>query len=186
MCVFLIKYEVTFASRIELLHRHSPLLNARPKTQLERIKDLLENDLSRQNMRMKRRSACESNSNSSDIQIQMPLRAGRDSGTGQYFVQFKLGTPPQKFILIADTSTELTWVNCLYRRCGPSCANNNTSHRNFFRADLSSSFKTVPCLSQTCKVDLSDLFSLTRCARPSNPCAYDYRYHLFLITVLFL
>ncbi|KAK4837900.1 hypothetical protein QYF36_009396 [Acer negundo] len=177
-------------ARIELLHRHSPKLNgnARPKTQLEMVKELVHSDMTRQKMiSHKRRQACESgtsssinNNNSSNTAVEMPLRAGRDYGTGQYFVQFKVGTPPQKFTLIVDTSTELTWVNCRYR-CGRNCNKKNTttqprSQRRVFKADLSSSFKTLPCLSQMCKVDLMNLFSLARCPTPLNPCAYDYRY----------
>ncbi|KAK0595866.1 hypothetical protein LWI29_010704 [Acer saccharum] len=167
-------------ARIELLHRHSPKLNgnARPKTQLERIKELVHSDMTRQKMiSHKRRKACESETSINNTAVEMPLRAGRDFGTGQYFVQFKVGTPPQKFTLIADTSTELTWVDCRYR-CGRNCNKKNTTtqHRSVFKADLSSSFKTLPCLSQMCKVDLMNLFSLARCPTPLNPCAYDYRY----------
>ncbi|KAK3218458.1 hypothetical protein Dsin_012428 [Dipteronia sinensis] len=170
-------------ARIELLHRHSPKLNgnARPKTQLERIKELVQSDMTRQKMiSHKRRKDCESGTSiNNNTAVEMPLRAGRDYGTGQYFVQFKVGTPPQKFTLIVDTTTELTWVNCRYR-CGRNCNKKNTTtqppHRRVFKADLSSSFKTVPCLSQMCKVDLMNLFSLARCPTPLNPCAYDYRY----------
>ncbi|KAH7565849.1 hypothetical protein JRO89_XS08G0025400 [Xanthoceras sorbifolium] len=187
LLLFIIQYQTSLLAfaddhqhpaKIELLHRHAPQLNARPETQLDRIKELLYIDMTRQKMISQklhpRREACET---SNQTAIEMPLRAGRDYGTGQYFVQFKVGTPAQKFTLILDTSTELTWVNCRYR-CGRNCIKHNTTqpHRKVFKADLSSSFKTVPCLSQMCKVDLMNLFSLTRCPMPLNPCAYDYRY----------
>ncbi|CAJ1958257.1 unnamed protein product [Sphenostylis stenocarpa] len=37
----------------------------------------------------------------------------------------------------------------------------------------SRTFHTITCASRKCKVDLSDLFSLTRCPKPSDPCLYD-------------
>ena len=43
----------------------------------------------------------------------MPLSSGAYTGTGQYFVRFRVGTPAQPFLLVADTGSDLTWVKCL-------------------------------------------------------------------------
>ncbi|RDX60732.1 Protein ASPARTIC PROTEASE IN GUARD CELL 1, partial [Mucuna pruriens] len=40
----------------------------------------------------------------------------------------------------------------------------------------SRSFDTVTCASRKCKVDLSELFSLSFCPKPSDPCLYDISY----------
>ncbi|KAF8716244.1 hypothetical protein HU200_026527 [Digitaria exilis] len=42
----------------------------------------------------------------------MPLSSGAYTGTGQYFVRFRVGTPAQPFVLVADTGSDLTWVKC--------------------------------------------------------------------------
>ncbi|KAK6124558.1 hypothetical protein DH2020_041706 [Rehmannia glutinosa] len=85
-----------------------------------------------------------------------------------------------KLMLIADTGSDLTWMNCRYRCRGASCRRNSRKRR-IFRADHSSSFRAVPCSSSTCKIDLANLFSLARCASPMDPCAYDYSKPAFLL-----
>ena len=51
--------------------------------------------------------------------------------------------------------------------------------------DKSRTFHSVTCASRKCKVDLSDLFSLTYCPNPSDPCLYDIGFVKFL-PLLFL
>ncbi|KAL5221501.1 hypothetical protein ABZP36_026214 [Zizania latifolia] len=109
----------------------------------------------------------------------MPLSSGAYTGTGQYFVRFRVGTPAQPFLLVADTGSDLTWVKC-HRH--PAAANNNastsvpagSSPRRAFRPDKSRTWAPIPCSSATCKESLP--FSLAACSTPSSPCAYDYRY----------
>ncbi|WVZ00756.1 hypothetical protein V8G54_026825 [Vigna mungo] len=42
--------------------------------------------------------------------------------------------------------------------------------------EKSRTFHAVTCASRKCKVDLSDLFSLTYCPKPTDPCLYDIGY----------
>ncbi|GAV64886.1 Asp domain-containing protein [Cephalotus follicularis] len=174
--------------RLELIHRHAPnnLGERQPKTQLERIKELLQHDIIRQSTISYRRHLSQKNTigeawempttSSGNGGIRMPIYAGRDYGTGLYFTQLRVGTPSQKFKLIVDTGSELTWLNCRYQ-CGDNCTKEGArDQRSVFRADLSSSFKTIPCFSRFCKVGLMNLFSLTTCPTPLAPCSYDYRY----------
>lgn len=170
--------------RLELIHRHAPQLNRRPPTQLDRIKelsytDLLRHELISQNHRhhLARRKTRETFPSSSPIQ--MPIYSGRDFGLAQYFVSIRVGTPGQKFIMIVDLGSELTWMKCRYH-CGKNCSRKGRFRRQEgFLADSSSSFRTIPCFSRMCKTDLMNLFSLVACPTPLAPCAYDYRY-LFL------
>ncbi|KAL5226650.1 hypothetical protein ABZP36_014915 [Zizania latifolia] len=108
----------------------------------------------------------------------MPLSSGAYTGTGQYFVRFRVGTPAQPFLLVADTGSDLTWVKC-HRH--PAAAKNTSSplpaassHQRTFRPDKSRTWAPIPCSSATCKESLP--FSLAACATPSSPCSYDYRY----------
>ncbi|CAD6332901.1 unnamed protein product [Miscanthus lutarioriparius] len=44
--------------------------------------------------------------------VSLPMSSGAYSGTGQYFVKLRVGTPAQEFTLVADTGSDLTWVKC--------------------------------------------------------------------------
>ncbi|XP_074555771.1 aspartic proteinase NANA, chloroplast-like [Curcuma longa] len=101
--------------------------------------------------------------------FEMPLNSGAYAGTGQYFVRFQLGTPAQRFELVADTGSDLTWAKC--RRRGDD--NKSVSGRAFLPAE-SSSFRPILCSSDMCRNSLP--FSLTTCPTPASPCAYDYGY----------
>ncbi|KAL1537169.1 saccharopepsin [Salvia divinorum] len=109
---------------------------------------------------------------------ELPLHSAADYGVGQYLVKLKLGSPGQHVVLIPDTGSDLTWTKCRLNCSGDDCGRiKSDSHRSrVFRADRSSSFKTVPCSSTFCKNDLSDLFALSRCPSPLDPCYYEYSY----------
>ncbi|PON39210.1 Aspartic peptidase [Parasponia andersonii] len=166
-------------TRLELIHRNSPklsgnvVLGGKPKSQMEIIREFHRRDVLRhRNMVSRRLRATETASS-----VAMPMFSGSDYGTGEYFVHVNVGTPGQKFLLVVDTGSELTWMNCRYK-CGRNCGTHKgrLNNKRVFRADRSSSFRTVPCLSQMCKVELANLFSLAKCPTPLTPCAYDYRY----------
>ncbi|XP_022751553.1 aspartic proteinase nepenthesin-1-like [Durio zibethinus] len=182
---------------LELTHRHAPQLNTRTKTQDQRLKDLLHHDFIRHNIishkwrqglqpraRTRRVQAWEqtpittATTSNFTAAIEMPLGSGRDMGIGQYITSVKVGTPSQKFRLIVDTGSDLTWINCRYRcaRSDNCPKKGRIKGRRVFHAHLSSSFRPVPCFSQMCMVELMNLFSLTTCPTPLTPCAYDYRY----------
>lgn len=136
--------------------------------------------------------------------FQMAMHGGRDYGIGEYFVQVKVGTPEQNFWLVADTGSEFTWFNCLQhkkvqkkhvfvgghkhkktrrggtRRRRVKRTKRNSSCDRVFCPHKSHSFQAVKCSSKKCKVDLSELFSLTYCPNPSDPCLYDIRLVNFL------
>uniref|UniRef100_A0A452ZV09 Peptidase A1 domain-containing protein n=1 Tax=Aegilops tauschii subsp. strangulata TaxID=200361 RepID=A0A452ZV09_AEGTS len=101
----------------------------------------------------------------------MPLTSGAYTGTGQYFVRFRVGTPAQPFVLVADTGSDLTWVKCR-GASSPSAASPSGSPRVFRPAD-SKSWAPFPCSSDTCKSYVP--FSLANCSAGTAPCSYDYR-----------
>jgi hypothetical protein len=107
----------------------------------------------------------------------MPLGSGAYSGIGQYFVRFRVGTPAQPFLLVADTGSDLTWVKC--RR--PAAKNSSSAGAGTgraFRPEKSRTWAPISCASDTCVKSLP--FSLATCPTPGTPCAYDYRSASFL------
>ncbi|CAL9220566.1 unnamed protein product [Arabidopsis halleri] len=147
------------AVRLKLAHRDTLWPNP-----LSRIADIIGADQKRHSLISRKRKFKGG--------VKMDLGSGIDYGTAQYLTEVRVGTPAKKFRVVVDTGSELTWVNCRYRGRGKGKVEN----RRVFRAEESKSFKTVGCFTQTCKVDLMNLFSLSTCPTPSTPCSYDYRY----------
>ncbi|GMY09587.1 aspartic proteinase NANA, chloroplast-like [Fagus crenata] len=171
------------AAQFELIHRHAPEVYKNgttlgpPKTRLERIKQLVHSDNARWQTisrrlqgQGQRRMAFEFHGGDNKFPVDIPMRSAADTGSGQYFVSFRVGTPPKKFVLIADTGSDVTWINCCH-----NCFDSNGTHR-IFHPKRSPSFKTIPCLSEMCKVDLAGSFSLSYCPTKLSPCSFDYRY----------
>uniref|UniRef100_A0A0E0A2L9 Peptidase A1 domain-containing protein n=1 Tax=Oryza glumipatula TaxID=40148 RepID=A0A0E0A2L9_9ORYZ len=114
----------------------------------------------------------------------MPLSSGAYTGTGQYFVRFRVGTPAQPFVLIADTGSDLTWVKCR-GAASPSHATATASPAaaptpavappRVFRPGDSKTWSPIPCSSETCKSTIP--FSLANCSSSTAACSYDYRYN---------
>jgi len=100
----------------------------------------------------------------------MPLSSGAYTGTGQYFVRFRVGTPAQPFVLVADTGSDLTWVKCRGAAGSPPDAQPPARE---FRPAASKSWAPIACSSDTCTSYVP--FSLANCSTPASPCAYDYR-----------
>ncbi|KAK4253585.1 hypothetical protein QN277_010239 [Acacia crassicarpa] len=167
-----LKDQTSATMRLELIHRHDPRVfqlhgkKQSPLDKFERVKELAHRDM----VRYARRTNLET--------FDMPMHAGRDLGAGVYFVQVKVGTPFQRFWLIADTGSDLTWFNCNYKPQNFTLRRKrrSQSRRRMFSPQRSRTFQPVTCSSQECKVDLSHLGSLQACPNTSAPCLYDFRY----------
>ncbi|KAL4340243.1 hypothetical protein GQ457_08G008130 [Hibiscus cannabinus] len=159
---------------LELIHRHAPqFTNNGFKTRHERLKDLLRHDTIRHRLQNRRRAE-----EAASASIEMPLASARDYGEGQYITTLRVGTPSQKFRMIVDTGSDLTWVRCRYgcsrSRAGDCGRKGRINGKRVFHAALSSSFSPIPCASEMCGV--VSIFSLTTCPTPLTPCAYAYSY----------
>ncbi|KAL6615792.1 hypothetical protein ACP70R_038062 [Stipagrostis hirtigluma subsp. patula] len=174
------------SARYELIHRRGPSIAEQAREDRARAASI--------SARCRRRAAETSGAGrhsyspanpAADAAFAMPLSSGAYAGTGQYFVRFRVGTPAQPFLLVADTGSDLTWVKC--RR--PSHANQAAAtdssssssyadsappHGRLFRPEKSRTWAPIPCSSDTCRVSLP--FSLASCPTPHSACAYDYRY----------
>ncbi|KAL0785692.1 hypothetical protein Bca101_001938 [Brassica carinata] len=95
-------------------------------------------------------------------QPQADLRAG-----GEFFMSITIGTPPTNVLAIADTGSDLTWVQCkpcqeCYKENGP-----------IFDKNKSSTYKNEPCDSRHCNA----LSTTERgCDESNNVCNYRYSY----------
>eukprot|EP01018_Ginkgo_biloba_P032438 Gb_27788 [translate_table: standard] len=84
-------------------------------------------------------------------------------------VPMMLGTPPQQVLMVVDTGSELSWVQCL--SC-PTCSNGQQSSFNPF---ISSSHTNIPCNSLACTRQTRDFTSPTSCD-DKKLCHFSYSY----------
>lgn len=84
---------------------------------------------------------------------------------GEYLMRFSLGTPKVETLAIADTGSDLTWIQCSpCRRCFKQKA-------PLFNPSRSSTYKLIPCRSATCSSVRS-----TSCGGVKRTCSYSVQY----------
>lgn len=94
-----------------------------------------------------------------------PVKSGLSSGTGQYFVTLRVGTPPKDVIATIDTGSDVFWLQCepcqqCYQQIGP-----------IFNPSGSSSFTTLKCASPVCTQ-----LQVFKCGKQSQNCLYVVAY----------
>ncbi|KAJ6689700.1 hypothetical protein OIU85_006054 [Salix viminalis] len=110
--------------------------------------------------------------NHSRTSSKSPLISGASSGSGQYFVSLRLGSPPQTLLLVADTGSDLTWV-----RCSP-CKANCSIHQpgSTFLARHSTTFSPAHCFSSLCQLVPQPDPNPCNHTRLHSTCRYEYVY----------
>lgn len=92
-------------------------------------------------------------------QLTATLESGVSLGSGEYFMDVFIGTPPKHFSLILDTGSDLNWIQCVpcydcFEQTGP-----------FYDPKESTSYKNVGCNDGRC--------SLVSAPDPPLPCRGD-------------
>eukprot|EP01018_Ginkgo_biloba_P025306 Gb_32131 [translate_table: standard] len=99
------------------------------------------------------------------------LESGASVGSGEYFMDVFIGTPPRHFSLILDTGSDLNWVQCLpcedcYEQEGP-----------LYNPLLSSSYNAIPCTSPECNlVTPPETQNGPKSPESNSSCKYFYWY----------
>jgi hypothetical protein len=104
-----------------------------------------------------------------EYNFESPLVSGATLGSGQYFVEFYLGTPPQKFALIVDSGSDLIWVQCT------PCKQCFDQQGPLYDPGNSTTFRPVPCLSSECLL-IPAVQGFPCDFRYPGACAYEYQY----------
>ncbi|KAI0522785.1 hypothetical protein KFK09_005170 [Dendrobium nobile] len=84
--------------------------------------------------------------------------------TFEYLMSFYLGTPAKKVLAIADTGSDLIWVQC------DPCKECYTQSAPLFDPQSSSTYKIIPCNTDSCS-----LLPQSSCGT-SSQCDYQYGY----------
>ncbi|XP_042756033.1 aspartyl protease family protein 2 isoform X2 [Lactuca sativa] len=99
------------------------------------------------------------------------LKSGVTLGSGEYFMDVFLGTPPKHYSLILDTGSDLNWIQCTpchdcFEQTGPHYdPQQSSSYRNISCHDRRCSLVSSPELSRPCKAE-----------DESQSCPYFYWY----------
>ncbi|KAF8091952.1 hypothetical protein N665_0431s0021 [Sinapis alba] len=104
--------------------------------------------------------------------VKSPVVSGASSGSGQYFVDLRIGQPPQSLLLIADTGSDLVWVKC------SACRNCSLhSPATVFFPRHSSTFSPTHCYDPLCRL-VPEPVRTPKCnhTRIHSTCHYEYAY----------
>ncbi|XP_077227590.1 aspartyl protease family protein 2-like [Tasmannia lanceolata] len=102
-------------------------------------------------------------------QLVATLESGVSLGSGEYFMDVYLGTPPKHFSLILDTGSDLNWIQCL--PCYDCFEQNGPPYNPLD----SSSFKNVLCNDPRCQL-VSSPDPPRPCKSSNQTCQYFYWY----------
>ncbi|VFQ78075.1 unnamed protein product [Cuscuta campestris] len=106
-------------------------------------------------------------SSSGPAAARVPIKSGVSEGRGEYFARLTIGSPGREYYLVADTGSDLTWLQCLpcsscYKQTGP-----------IFDPINSSTYSPLPCAAQQCQW----LQESRYCSRDGRrQCMYTYGY----------
>lgn len=107
-----------------------------------------------------------------EFQGKLVSGASLPGNLGQYFVEFYVGTPGQRFLFIADTGSDLVWVPCsLCKKC-----DRNANSGAVFSAEESSTFLPISCTSQECEMVPPPASGATCNIQSPTSCTYEYVY----------
>ncbi|RZS27774.1 hypothetical protein BHM03_00061298 [Ensete ventricosum] len=84
------------------------------------------------------------------------VESGVTLGSGEYFIDVFVGTPPHHFSLILDTGSDLNWIQCL------PCHDCFEQHGPVYDPTASSSYRNISCADQRC--------GLVSSPDPPRPC----------------
>ncbi|XP_047148970.1 aspartyl protease family protein 2 [Vigna umbellata] len=102
-------------------------------------------------------------------QLVATLESGVSLGSGEYFMDVFVGTPPKHFSLILDTGSDLNWIQCVpcyacFKQNGP-----------YYDPKDSSSFKNITCHDPRCQL-VSSPDPPQPCKAETQSCPYFYWY----------
>lgn len=92
-------------------------------------------------------------------QLMASVESGVSLGSGEYFMDVFIGTPPKHFSLILDTGSDLNWIQCL------PCYDCFDQIGRHYNPKESTSYQNVSCHDARC--------SLVSSPDPPHPCKAD-------------
>nr|POE91554.1 aspartic proteinase cdr1 [Quercus suber] len=160
LCSFSLIEALNEGFSVDLIHRDSPkspFYNP-SETHSQLVAKALRRSINRVNS-FKPTSSFSPNSLQTDI--------FSDIGGGEYLMKYFVGTPPVPILGVADTGSDLIWLQC--KPC-TECYNQTAP---FFDPEKSTTYKRISCTSSQCEsLDYID----TSCSKDRKSCQYSENY----------
>ncbi|KAI5075822.1 hypothetical protein GOP47_0009898 [Adiantum capillus-veneris] len=102
--------------------------------------------------------------------ISSHVESGVTLGSGEYFIDVYMGTPPKHFMLIIDTGSDLVWT-----QCNP-CKKCYEQEDPIFTPNVSSSYRLLTCTDPQCKLVYNVDGGETCSKQKPHSCRYSYWY----------
>lgn len=102
-------------------------------------------------------------------QLMATLESGVGFGSGEYFMDVFIGTPPKHFSLILDTGSDLNWIQCV------PCHDCFEQNGPYYDPKDSTSFRNISCRDPRCQL-VSSPDPPKPCKSESQSCPYYYWY----------
>ncbi|GMN34415.1 hypothetical protein TIFTF001_046810 [Ficus carica] len=102
-------------------------------------------------------------------QLMATLESGVGFGSGEYFMDVFIGTPPKHFSLILDTGSDLNWIQCV------PCHDCFEQNGPYYDPKDSTSFRNISCRDPRCQL-VSSPDPPQPCKSESQSCPYYYWY----------
>lgn len=102
-------------------------------------------------------------------QLVATLESGVSLGSGEYFMDVFVGTPPKHFSLILDTGSDLNWIQCV------PCYDCFEQNGPYYDPNESNSYRNVSCSDPRCHL-VSSPEPPQPCKAENQSCPYYYWY----------
>ncbi|XP_022769970.1 aspartyl protease family protein 2-like [Durio zibethinus] len=102
-------------------------------------------------------------------QLVATLESGASLGSGEYFIDVFVGTPPKHFSLILDTGSDLNWIQCV------PCYDCFEQNGPYYDPNESISFRNISCQDPRCHL-VSSPDPPQPCKEENQTCPYYYWY----------
>lgn len=102
-------------------------------------------------------------------QLMATLASGVSLGSGEYFMDVFIGTPPKHYSLILDTGSDLNWIQC------EPCYDCFSQNGPYYNPKDSTSYKNISCHDPRCHF-VSSPDPPKVCNQESQSCPYFYWY----------
>ncbi|KAF5732505.1 hypothetical protein HS088_TW17G00032 [Tripterygium wilfordii] len=102
-------------------------------------------------------------------QLMATLGSGVSLGSGEYFMDVFVGTPPKHFSLILDTGSDLNWIQCV------PCYDCFEQNGPYYDPKDSNSFRNIGCNDSRCHL-VSSPDPPQPCKAENQTCPYFYWY----------
>lgn len=102
-------------------------------------------------------------------QLMATLESGVSLGSGEYFIDVFVGSPPKHFSLILDTGSDLNWIQCV------PCYDCFEQNGPYYNPKDSISFRNITCKDPRCEL-VSSPDPPRPCKSETQSCPYFYWY----------